>query len=190
MLQAVGMEPPALASLEQGLPSVRDAPKDGGTIELIARRPAENEREVLEEAELDPAEGLVGDCWPVRRSMTSADGSPHPGRQLTLMNARVAALVAGPRQRWPLAGDQLYVDLDISDANLPPGTRLELGSAVIEITDEPHTGCGKFSRRFGVDAIKFVNSVEGRKLNLRGINARIVRGGSLRTGDLVRKIPD
>jgi hypothetical protein len=181
------MDHAELASLEEGLAAVRRAPKDGGTIELIARRPAENEREVLEEAKLDPVEGLVGDCWPVKGSSSTADGSPHPGRQLTLMNARAAALVAGSRERWPLAGDQLYLDLDLSKSNLPPGTRLELGSAVIEITDQPHTGCGKFSRRFGVDAMKFVNSVEGRKLNLRGVNARIVSGGTVRTGDVVRK---
>jgi hypothetical protein len=176
-----------LASLLQGLDDVRSAPKDAGTIELIARRPAENEREVLDEAELDPAAGLIGDCWRVKGSKSTPDGTAHPHMQLTLMNARAAALVAGPRERWPLAGDQLYVDLDLSKANLPPGTRLELGSAVIEITDIPHTGCGKFSQRFGVDAMKFVNSVEGRKLNLRGVNARIVNGGTVRTGDAVRK---
>jgi MOSC domain-containing protein YiiM len=176
-----------LASLEQGLPRVRQAPKDDGTVELIARRPAENEREILEAAELDPAAGLVGDCWPVKRTPSTKDGSPNPERQLTLMSARSAALVAGPPERWPLAGDQLYVDLDLSGENLPPGTRLELGSAVIEITDLPHTGCGKFSRRFGVDAMKFVNSIEGRRLNLRGVNARIVNGGSVRTGDTIRK---
>jgi hypothetical protein len=181
------MEHAELALLEHRLPEVRDAPKDSGTIELIACRPAENEREVLAEAELDPAVGLVGDCWRVKGSKSTPDGSSHPDMQLTLMSARAAALVAGPRDRWPLAGDQLYVDLDLSGANLPAGTRLEVGSAVIEITDIPHTGCGKFSRRFGVDAMKFVNSVEGRKLNLRGVNARIVSGGTVRTGDAVRK---
>jgi hypothetical protein len=181
------MEHAELALLEHRLPEVRDAPKDSGTIELIACRPAENEREVLAEAELDPAVGLVGDCWRVKGSKSTPDGSSHPDMQLTLMSARAAALVAGPRDRWPLAGDQLYVDLDLSGANLPAGTRLEVGSAVIEITDIPHTGCGKFSRRFGVDAMKFVNSVEGRKLNLRGVNARIVSGGTVRTGDALRK---
>jgi len=176
-----------LAALERGLPDVRRAPKNSGTIELIARRPAENEREVLEQAELDPAEGLIGDCWRVKGSNSTPYGAAHPDMQITLMSARAAALVAGPRQRWPLAGDQVYVDLDLSGANLPPGTRLELGSAVIEITDKPHTGCGKFSRRFGVGAMKFVNSIEGRKLNLRGVNARIVSGGTVRAGDSVRK---
>jgi hypothetical protein len=182
------MEHAELAALEQGLQEVRGAPGDTGTIELIACRPAENEREVLEEAELDPAVGLVGDCWRVKGSKSTPDGASNPDTQLTLMSARAAALVAGPRERWPLAGDQLYVDLDLSGANLPPGTRLEVGSAVIEITDVPHTGCGKFSRRFGVDAMKFVNSIEGRKLNLRGVNARIVSGGTVRTGDAVRRI--
>lgn len=188
MRHASAMEHAELEVLEQGLGEVRDAPKDGGTVELIARRPAVNQREVVDEAVLDPIVGLVGDCWRVKGSTSTADGSAHPGRQLTLMSARAAALVAGPRERWALAGDQLYVDLDLSRANLPPGTQLSIGSAVIEITDQPHTGCGKFSRRFGVDAMKFVNSVEGRKLNLRGVNARIVGGGTVCAGDVVRKV--
>jgi hypothetical protein len=179
----------ALAALEQGLTEVLGAPKDSGKVELIARRPAENEREVLTHAELDPVEGLVGDGWRARGSKATEDGSAHPDMQLTLMNARAAALVAGSRDHWPLAGDQLYVDIDLSSANLPPGTRLEIGSAVIEITDIPHTGCGKFSRRFGVDALKFVNSQAGRDLNLRGVNARVVSGGTVQTGDAVRKAP-
>jgi MOSC domain-containing protein YiiM len=167
-----------LSVLEEGVAAIRDSPRDDGTVELIVRRPAVGEREVLAEAELDPEQGVVGDGWHAR-------GTPHPERQLTLMNARSAALVAGPRESWALAGDQLYVDLDLGEANLPPGTRLHVGSAVIEVTAEPHRGCGKFSRRFGVDAMKFVNSAVGRELNLRGINARIVRGGTVQTGDSI-----
>ena len=164
------------------MPDVRRSPADDGTVELIVRRPAEGEREVLAEAALDEDLGLVGDGWHAR-------GTPHPDRQLTLMNARSAALVAGSRERWPLAGDQLFVDLALGEANLPPGTRLAVGSAVIEVTAEPHRGCGKFSRRFGVDAMKFVNSAAGRELNLRGINARVVRAGTVRTGDAIRRDP-
>jgi hypothetical protein len=160
------------ASLEAGLEEIRGSPADSGRLELIVRRPAENEREVLAEAELDPIEGLVGDR-----------GSPNPKLQLTLMNARLAALVAGDPERRALAGDQLYVDFDLSTANVPAGTRLTVGSATIEITDEPHTGCGKFAARFGVDALKFVNSAVGRELNLRGVNAKVVAGGPIRTGD-------
>jgi MOSC domain-containing protein YiiM len=169
------------STFEAGLAEVRRSPRDAGTVELIARRPAVDERELLSEAELDPAEGLVGDRWRVA-------GSPKADRQLTLMSARAAALVAGPRDRWSLAGDQLYVDFDLSDANAPPGTRLHVGSAVVEVTAEPHLGCGKFSRRFGRDALKFVNSQVGRELNLRGVNARVVTAGSVRKGDVVRKV--
>jgi hypothetical protein len=168
-----------LEELEAGLDHIRLAPKDAGLIELVVRRPATDEREVLEEGELDVTRGLRGDKW----SSFGAD----PATQLTLMNARVAALVAGERERWALAGDQLYVDLDLSTDNLPPGTRLLVGSAVIEISDEPHTGCGKFVRRFGVDAQRFVNSVTGRELNLRGVNAVVRTGGVVRCGDAIRK---
>jgi hypothetical protein len=175
------------AGLEAGLPEIRRAPADDGKVELIVRRPGPEEREVLAQGQLDPEEGLVGDCWRQRGSRATTDGSAHPEMQVTLMNARVAALVARDRDRWPLAGDQLYVDLDLSTANLPPGTRLELGSAEIEITDQPHTGCGKFVRRFGVDAMRFVNTPLGRELNLRGIYARVVRAGTVRAGDAIRK---
>jgi MOSC domain-containing protein YiiM len=181
------MERQQLENLEQGLPQIRRSPKESGTIELIARRPAVEERELVAEAELDPGTGLVGDCWLERGTSSTEDGSAHPDRQLTLMNARAAALVAGDRERWAMAGDQLYVDFDLSVDNLPPGTRLEVGSAVIEVTDEPHLGCGKFVRRFGVDAMKLVNSNVGRELNLRGINTKIVSGGTVRVGDEIRK---
>jgi hypothetical protein len=175
------------SGFEQGLPQIRRSPKKAGTVELIARRPAVEERELLDEAELDPVEGLMGDCWRTRGSKATEDGAAHPDLQLTLMNARAAAVVAGERERWALAGDQLYVDFDLSVDNLPPGTRLQVGTAVIEVTAQPHTGCGKFSRRFGVDALKFVNSDAGRELNLRGINTRIVSGGTVRVGDSIHK---
>jgi hypothetical protein len=168
------------------LDTVRASPADHGVVELIARRPEVDAREVLEEATLDPQLGLVGDNWETKPSL--ATGAPNPKAQLTVMNSRSVRLVAGEdRERWAQAGDQLYVDLDISYANLPPGTRLEIGEAVIEVTDEPHLGCGKFSRRFGVDALKTFNSPAGRELNLRGINTKIVSGGVVRPGDAVVK---
>lgn len=174
-----------LAVLEAGLEHIRRSPADRGRVELIVRRPAESEREILAEATLDAAEGLVGDNWRARGSRATGDGSAHPDMQLTLMNARAAALIAGSAERRQLAGDQLYVDFDLSVANLPAGTRLRIGSAVIEITDQPHRGCGKFSSRFGVDALRFVNSAIGRELNLRGVNAKVIAGGAVRIGDAV-----
>jgi hypothetical protein len=177
-----------MTTLEAGLDSVRAAPADRGKLELIVRRPEVDAREVVEEATLEPNGGLRGDNWHVKPSLKT--GAPNPEAELTVMNARVTALVAGEdRERWALAGDQLYVDLDLSYRNLPPGTRLRIGDeAVIEVTEEPHRGCGKFSSRFGVDALKFVNSAVGRELNMRGINTRIVAGGVVRTGDAVVKI--
>lgn len=175
--------------LEAGLDQVRQSPKDAGELKLIVRRPRANAREVLEVAQLDSVDGLVGDTWKFRASSRTPDGkSPHPDMQINIMNARVAALVAQDPDRWALAGDQLYIDLDLSRDNMPAGTRIGIGSAVVEVTNQPHTGCDKFVERFGLDAMKFVNSPVGRSLNLRGINARVAVAGSIRRGDLARKV--
>jgi hypothetical protein len=175
------------SELEAGVDEIRQSPKDHGVLKLIVRRPAVDEREVLNEGELDLRLGLVGDTWKDRPSSRTSDASAHPDMQLNIMNSRVIALVARDRDRWPLAGDQLYVDLDLSAENLPPGTRLAFGSAVIEVTAQPHTGCKKFLARFGLDAMKFVNSPLGKDLHLRGINAKVVQPGVIRVGDVVRK---
>ena len=175
--------------LEAGLPEILRSPADVGTVDLIVRRPVVDEREVLEEAELDLERGLVGDDWYARGSKSMSDGSSNPDAQLTLANARAVDLVAaGDRERWALAGDQFYVDFDISEANVPAGTRLALGTAVIEVTALPHTGCVKYSARFGNDAHRFVNSKENRHLHLRGINAKVVEPGTVRRGDEIRKL--
>jgi len=174
------------AQLEAGLPEILRSPAVEGVVELIVRRPTEGEREVLREAVIDLREGLAGDRW--RASVRSEGETVDTGTQLTLMNARVIALIASDRARWPLAGDQLYVDLDLRPENLPAGSQLALGSAVIEVTDEPHTGCAKFSSRFGSDAVRFVNSRAGRDLRLRGLNARVVEPGLVRAGDTIRKL--
>jgi hypothetical protein len=174
--------------LLSGLDRIRSAPKDEGVLELIVRRPAVDRREVVEQCELDLVQGLVGDTWNSRWSKNTPDGSPNLEMQITVMNARVAALVAQVKHRWQLAGDQLYVDLDLSAENLPAGTRLALGSAVIEVTAPPHLGCRKFVARFGVEAMKFVNSPLGKELRLRGIHARVVQSGQIRVGDVARKI--
>ena len=169
-----------LSTLEAGLDEIRRAPIDDGKLELIVRRPTVDEREVLDEGHLDPADGLVGDDWINR----GAD----PERQITVANARAVALVAQSRDRWALAGDQLYVDFDLSDENTPPGTRLEVGSAILEVTEPPHRGCKKYAARFGLDALRFVNSEVGYALNLRGVNARVVQPGVVRPGDVVKKL--
>jgi MOSC domain-containing protein YiiM len=168
--------------LEAGLDEIRQAPRDRGVLRLIVRRLEMDAREVLEEGHLDPAHGLLGDTWKTRGRAS------HPDRQLNIMNARAIALVAQSPDRWALAGDQLYIDLDLSADNLPPGTRFALGSAVIEVSEEPHTGCGKFAARFGTDAVKFVNSPEGRHLRLRGLNAKVVMPGVVRVGDIATKL--
>jgi MOSC domain len=175
-------------ALEAGLVYILDAPSDVGTVELVVRRPAEGEREVLDEGVLDLEQGLVGDRW--RPAAGGQYGAGEEGKlaQITIMNARVVGLVAGDRDRWALAGDQLYVDLDLRHANLPPGTHLQVGSAILEVSDLPHTGCGKFTARFGSAATRFINAKENRELRLRGMNTRIVAPGTVRPGDNIRKL--
>ena len=177
-----------LETLEAGLDHIRQSPKDRGRLELIVRRPASEEREVIQEAELDLVEGLVGDNWLARGSKRTPDGKADPNLQLTIMNSRLIALLAGEKENWLLAGDQLFIDLDISIENLPPGTQLAIGESIVEITEQLHTGCAKFSARFGSDALRFVNSRGGRELRLRGVNTKIVQPGLIRVGDLAVRI--
>lgn len=178
----------AMETLTAGLDAIRQSPKATGVLELIVRRPQTETREVLDSGELDLIEGLMGDNWSQRGSSRTADGSAHPDMQLTVTNARLMALVAQEKQRWPLAGDQLYIDFDLSVDNAPPGTRLSIGAAEIQITEPPHTGCKKFAARFGLDALKFVNSRVGKQLQLRGVNAKVIRPGAIRIGDMVKKL--
>jgi hypothetical protein len=175
--------------LEAGLGQILDSPQDGGRLVLIVSRPAAGERAVQAEAVLDQAAGLDGDNWLTRGSTSTPDGSADRQRQVTVMNARVAELVAGGTGRMPLAGDQLYLDLDLSLGNLPAGSLLAVGQAVLQVTEAPHLGCAKFVERFGAEAMRFVNSRAGRRLRLRGLNARVVVPGTVRLGDLAVKAP-
>ena len=171
-----------------GLDHIRNSPKDEGVVDLIVRRQAINEREIVEQAELDLVHGLVGDTWNRRRATSTADGSPNIEMQITVMNSRAVALVAQQQDRWPLAGDQFYIDMDLSVENLPAGARIAVGSAIIEVTAPPHNGCQKFVARFGLEAMKFVNSPIGKQLRLRGFHGRIIQPGTVRTGEVARKI--
>ncbi|MEZ5141845.1 MAG: hypothetical protein R2726_04915 [Acidimicrobiales bacterium] len=182
------MTHPTATELQTALDPIRRSPSDAGVVALVVRRPTVGEREVLEVGLLSVDEGLVGDSWSTRGSRHTADGSPHPDMQLNVINARAAAAVSPDPDRRALAGDQLHLDLDLSTANLPPGTRLAVGEAVIEITDRPHRGCAKFRRRVGAAAMRFVNSEVGRELNLRGVNAKVVVAGTVRPGDRVAKL--
>ena len=178
----------SMEELEAGLDHIRESPRDQGILKMIVRRPRVDERDVLEAGELDPEQGLVGDTWNVRVNKHATDGLANVNKQITIMNARSIALLAQSEERWPLAGDQLYVDLDLSDDNLPPGTQLAIGSAIVQVSPDPHTGCNKFSSRFGLEALKFVNSAEGKQLHLRGINTRVIQAGTVKVGDVVRKL--
>lgn len=181
------MDQRPLADLESKLEDICHSPADDGELRLIVRRPAQDERETVGSAELDVERGLVGDSWLARGSKMNDDGSAFLEAQITLMNARLAAAIAGPPEAWSIAGDQLYVDLDLSETNLPAGSQVRIGEAILEISVTPHTGCAKFSGRFGLDALKFVSTPVGRELRLRGVNTRILRGGTIRVGDTVGK---
>ena len=174
--------------LLEKMEGILQSPMDRGIVRMIIRRPGQGKRESLEIGELTTSEGLVGDNWNLRGSSKTEDGLSHPGMQLTLINSRVIAAIAGSRTRWSLAGDQVFVDLDLSAENLPPGTQLKLGTAVVEISNVPHTGCKKFREWFGLDALLFVGSEMGREKNFRGIYAIVVKSGQIAVGEMVQKI--
>jgi hypothetical protein len=177
-----------MTELEEGLARAGESPADNGTLEMIVSRQGVGERLIIEQAELDAVLGLIGDNWLERGSKLTDDGSAHPESQIAIMNSRIIHLLAGDRARWPLAGDQLYIDFDVSSENLPAGQRLGIGTSLLEITEMAHTGCAKFTERFGHDAIRFVNSAEGRQMRRRGLFARIIQPGFVEVGDVVRKI--
>ena len=180
-------EPEYPGPFDDQLVDIQAAPTDEGRVELIVRRPAVDERELLEEAVLDRDVGLVGDRWAARdREKTPI----YLSSQLTVISTRVLRAIEPDATRWPLAGDQLYVDLDLSEGNLPAGSRLAVGTSVIEISETPHTGCAKFSSRFGSEALRWINSPTGRAHRMRGLNARIVEPGTVRTGDAIRKVDE
>ena len=178
----------SLAELNEELPGILDSPKDRGVLRAIVIRPETDARRALQQCELSPEGGVHGDHWAKGCWLSLPDGRPHPDVQVAITNARTIALIAQDEARWPLAGDNLFADLDLSADNLPPGTRLSIGSTRLEITAVPHKGCKKFAERFGVDATRFVNSRDGLRLHLRGIYARIVEGGTVAVGDAVEKL--
>lgn len=171
-----------------GLPQVKDSPADGGKVEFIVVRPSEGVRELRESVYVSSESGVEGDKWKTSRGHDTPDAGPDPRVQVTLMNARILRLISGGEERMPLAGDNLVVDLDLSESNIPPGQRLSVGEVVVEVTDVPHNGCGSFLERYGRDAVKFVNSPEGKRMHLRGLHAKVVRAGVVRVGDEVRKV--
>ena len=189
MVQSTGaVAHPSIERLNAGIDCIRRSPQESGTLLMLVQRPAVDQRNVVAEGRLEVNDGLIGDTWKDRGSTSTPDGSANPEAQITIINSRALGLMAQSEDRWPLAGDQLVVDIDLSEANLPPGTRLSIGSAVLEISAEPHTGCVKFARRFGNDALRFVSTPTGQELRLRGANARVVRSGTIRAGDSVDKV--
>ena len=174
--------------LDAGFAHILRSPSTNGALKMIVRRPGVDQREVLAEAELDVDHGLVGDDWKTRGSTSTPDGNANPDAQITMINARLIALLAVSEERWQLSGDQLAVDLDISADNLPPGARLSIGEAVVEITAKEHTGCAKFAARFGRDALRFISTREGRDLRLRGVYTKVVKSGKIRRGDIISKL--
>jgi hypothetical protein len=173
--------------LEASLEHIKQSPTDKGKLEMIVIRPDVDQRKILQEGYLDVEKGLVGDNWSTKGSSKTTDGTSHPDMQLNIMNSRCISHIAKNKDRWQLAGDQLFIDMNLSDENLPPETQLNIGEATIEITAIPHNGCKKFTQRFGMDAVKFVNSPIGKKMHLRGINAKVVKSGKINNRDIVSK---
>lgn len=178
----------SLDELKACLPDILASPKTVGQVAMIVCRPRTDDRKILQSCELTATDGLVGDNWKQRGQWRSPDKPANIDTQINLMNARAINAIAADRTQWSLAGDQFFVDFDLSHSNLPPGTRLKIGTAEIEVTAEPHLGCRKFSDRFGRDAVMFVNSDQGKQINLRGINAKVVNAGTVSTGDTISKI--
>ncbi|MEE8374806.1 MAG: MOSC domain-containing protein [Acidimicrobiia bacterium] len=176
------------AELETFLDNILGAPAGTGRLEMIVRRPADGERDVVENGQLSLDEGLVGDNWKARGNAHMEDGAADPQAQVTLMNSRATEAVAMTRDRWALCGDQLYVDFDLSLDNLPPGSRLAVGDAVVEISAKPHTGCAKFSKRFGAEALRFVNVGIGRENRFRGVNTLVIQAGAVAVGNKIAKL--
>lgn len=176
------------SELLAGLPDILAAPKDGGELLGIVVRPDHGQRVEPESVAVSFAGGLEGDHWAKGCWKSTEDGRPHPDVQVCIMSARCIGLIAVERSNWALAGDNLFLDLDLSQENLVPGQRLALGSAVLEITAEPHAGCKSFVERYGREACAFVNSREGKRLRLRGIYARVVQDGTISVGDRVQKL--
>lgn len=177
-----------LQDLEAQLATLEPSPTERGTVELVVRRPDFGEREVLDEVVFDAEKGVEGDNWLSRGSRHTDDGSAHRGMQVAIMNSRIIGMIAGDKDNWAQAGDQLFVDFDISAANMPAGQRFAVGEAILEVSEIPHNGCAKFTERYGSDATRFVNGKEGRAQRRRGINATIVQTGTVRVGDVIRKL--
>ena len=167
---------------------IKASPSDRGSVDMIVARPGVGERVLLDAGELDEELGLVSDGWTDRGSRSTVDGSSDPDEQLTIINTRLIDALAGEKSRWQLAGDQLVIDIDLSHDNLPPGSRLQIGSAVVELTGKPHTGCAKFAGRFGHAALRFVSTKEAMRLRLRGANAKVIQSGAVRVGDVAVKL--
>jgi len=177
-----------ISELELGIDEIKSSPKDSGVLEMIVRRPETETREIINSVEINLENGLAGDNWKARGSTHTSDHSADPETQITLMNTRVIQLLSGDKENWGWAGDQLFVDMDLSMDNLPPHSQIQIGSVILEISAKPHTGCKKFSGRYGIEALEFISTPLGKSLRMRGVNAKVIQSGDIQVGDVIKKL--
>lgn len=176
------------AELDRAWPDIMAAPKDGAAIEMLCLRPAMGERRFVDEIHVTREEGIPGERWLTQPWMRLPGGQPDPAIQVSFLQRRVLDLVWRDREGTPHPGDTFVVDMDLSEANLPAGSLLQVGSAVLEVSTVFNNACAKWKKRYGDDALDWVRAYENKEFRPRGVLAKVHRDGVFRAGDRLTRI--
>ena len=174
--------------LDQALPDVMAAPKDRAAIGMLCLRPERNQRKFVDQIEVSPQKGIAGERWLESPWLTTPEGAPHPGIQISILQQRVLDLVWQDRENTPHPGDTFVVDMDLSHDNLPVGQLLSVGTAILKVSDVFNDGCVKWKARYGAAAKDWIVADDHPKLRLRGVLCSVERAGLLKAGDFLTKI--